>query len=131
MHCHVLTHTVDGMMGSQLKVAPGALALALPSGKPCPSGTATPSGQDVIIKVEDFQFNPKNAMASAGQTLTWEWQADDHSTTSDYGIWDSGVQNKPHSFSAPSRPPTRVGRFATSVHSTAARVARACRPPSW
>src|SRR6476661_9443531 len=44
MHCHVLTHMMDGMMGSLLKVAPGALALALPSGTPCPTGTTTPPG---------------------------------------------------------------------------------------
>lgn len=98
MHCHVLTHMMDGMMGSLLKVAPGALAFGLPSGKPCPAKTPGGGGGGVTIKVRDFEFSPKNAMVTAGQTVTWEWEADDHSTTSDNGVWDSGVHNQPHSF---------------------------------
>jgi plastocyanin len=102
MHCHVLTNMMEGMMGSLLKVAPGALALALPSGKPCATGTATTPPGDVIIKVLDNEFDPKSAMVNAGQTVTWDWQGSDvHSTTSDTGVWDSTIKSKPFSFSRP------------------------------
>jgi hypothetical protein len=36
MHCHVLNHMMDGMMGSLLIIRGGELALGLPKGVPCP-----------------------------------------------------------------------------------------------
>ena len=36
MHCHVLNHMMDGMMGSLLIIRGGELALLMPSGVPCP-----------------------------------------------------------------------------------------------
>jgi plastocyanin len=38
-------------------------------------------------------------MVMPGDTVTWEWAGADHSTTSDSGVWDSGVHDPPHSFS--------------------------------
>jgi FtsP/CotA-like multicopper oxidase with cupredoxin domain/plastocyanin len=96
MHCHVLSHMMDGMMGSLLKINGGELAFGLPVGRPCPTGGG-PGGLTVAVK--DFAFAPKNLMVMPGDTVTWEWAGADHSTTSDTGVWDSGVHDPPHSFS--------------------------------
>jgi FtsP/CotA-like multicopper oxidase with cupredoxin domain/plastocyanin len=95
MHCHVLTHMMDGMMGSLLVIKGGEIFTGLPVGEPCPADTG---GGGLTVAVRDFEFFPKTAMVSAGQTVTWNWEANNHSTTSDTGVWDSGVQNSPHTF---------------------------------
>lgn len=95
-HCHVLSHMMDGMMGSLLLVNGGELALPLPAGEPCPADTG--SGSVLTVQVKDFEFFPKTLMVSAGQTVTWDWVGPQHSTTSDTGVWDSGVHNPPHTF---------------------------------
>jgi FtsP/CotA-like multicopper oxidase with cupredoxin domain/plastocyanin len=96
MHCHVLSHMMDGMMGSLLLIKGGELALRLPVGEPCPADTG---GGDVLtVTVKDFEFFPKALMVSPGQTVTWQWAGAQHSTTSDTGVWDSGVHNAPHTF---------------------------------
>ena len=83
MHCHVLAHMMDGMMGSLFIVNGGELAFALPSGKPCPTmplndGTPPPPDgtgpKTVNISIVNggpagFQFSPGNAVAAAGDTL--------------------------------------------------------------
>lgn len=96
MHCHVLTHMMDGMMGSLLVIKGGELATSLPVGEPCPADTGGGGGPSV--KVRDFDFFPKTLMVSAGDTVTWTWEGNQHSTTSDTGVWDSGVHNMPHTF---------------------------------
>jgi plastocyanin len=96
MHCHVLTHMMDGMMGSLLVIKGGELVTGLPVGEPCPADTG--GGGGITVKVRDFEFFPKTLMVSAGDTVTWDWEADNHSTTSDTAVWDSGVHNKPHTF---------------------------------
>jgi FtsP/CotA-like multicopper oxidase with cupredoxin domain len=95
MHCHVLTHMMDGMMGSLLVIKGGELFTGLPVGEPCPADTG---GDGLVVTIKDFEFFPKTLMVSAGQTVTWNWEADNHSTTSDTAVWDSGVQNHPHTF---------------------------------
>jgi FtsP/CotA-like multicopper oxidase with cupredoxin domain/plastocyanin len=102
MHCHVLGHMHDGMMGSLLVVQGGQLAFGLPRGEPCheEDGEVEPPG-DVIVEVRNFEFSPKDIIVVPGTKVIWEWQvgANDHSTTSDLaGKWDSGVHNAPHSF---------------------------------
>jgi len=52
----------------------------------------------LVVTIKDFEVFPKTSMVSAGQTVTWNWAGDNHSTTSDTGVWDSGVQNQPHTF---------------------------------
>ena len=51
------------------------------------------------------KMRPKSVAIKAGDTVQWHWAEDNHSTTSDTGIWDSGVQNTgfnfPHTFSLP------------------------------
>ena len=96
MHCHVLTHMMDGMMGSLLVIKGGEIFTGLPVGEPCPADTG---GDGLTIAVQDFQFFPKTVMVSAGQTVAWNWEGNNHSTTSDTGVWDSGVRSSPHTFS--------------------------------
>jgi FtsP/CotA-like multicopper oxidase with cupredoxin domain/plastocyanin len=104
MHCHVLGHMHDGMMGSLLVIQGGQFAGTLPRGEPCHDedggGGPLPPG-DVTVKVQNFQFSPKNIVVAPGTKVIWEWDvgANQHSTTSDLaGKWDSGVFNAPHSF---------------------------------
>jgi plastocyanin/FtsP/CotA-like multicopper oxidase with cupredoxin domain len=108
MHCHVLQHMMQGMMGSLLIINGGEIAFALPQGVPCPeeAGMGGMDGMDggggaktATVHVVDFQFNPDPVNIKAGDTVQWVWDADDHSTTSDTAVWDSGVHNKPFTFS--------------------------------
>jgi FtsP/CotA-like multicopper oxidase with cupredoxin domain/plastocyanin len=104
MHCHVLGHMHDGMMGSLLVVEGGQLAFALPRGEPChdeeDGGEVEPPG-DVIVTVKNNEFDQQDIIIAPGTKVIWEWAAGavQHSTTSDApGKWDSGVHNAPHSF---------------------------------
>jgi plastocyanin len=99
MHCHVLMHMMSGMMGSLLIVNGGEVFTALPTGVPCPPmDTAAPPGTHTV-DVVDFSYNPQTINISAGDTVHWVWQADDHSVTSDVsGQFGSGVNNTGHTF---------------------------------
>lgn len=103
MHCHVLMHMMTGMMGSLLIVKGGEAATALPRGVPCPDDTGGGGGgggpQTVNVHVQNFQFSPPTVNIKAGDTVNWIWDADDHSTTSDTAVWDSGVHNNGFTFS--------------------------------
>lgn len=104
MHCHVLMHMMTGMMGSLMIINGGELASALPVGVPCPdsdmgSGMTGMGPNTVSVHVVNFQFNPDPVNIKVGDTVHWIWDADNHSTTSDTGIWDSGVHNTGFSFS--------------------------------
>jgi plastocyanin len=82
MHCHVLAHMMDGMMGSLLIVGPSTLAFGLPRGIPCPSG----SGGAPQVTIQDFLFSPATIMINAGQTVTWtNAGASPHTVTSNPG----------------------------------------------
>lgn len=72
MHCHVLTHMMDGMMGSLLNIQGGELAFGLPRGEPCPTGAGVgcPPGA-ILVTIGDFFFAPQNVMINAGQTVCW------------------------------------------------------------
>jgi len=102
MHCHVLGHMHDGMMGSLLVVQGGQLAGTLPRGEPChdeDGGETEPPG-DVTIQVQNNQFSPKSVTITPGTKVIWVWApgAIAHSTTSTPAKWDSGINNAPHSF---------------------------------
>ncbi len=102
MHCHVLTHMMDGMMGSLLIVNGGEAATTLPRGVPCPpdmggGGTGTvhvvklhppansPPGTAPI-------FDPSTVSVAVGDIVRWQWDdSQPHSTVSDTGLWDSAV----------------------------------------
>lgn len=107
MHCHVLAHMMDGMMGSLLIVNGGELAppfVPLPEGQPCPTMPMNPpqppgpQPSTVNVQVVNFQFNPDPITIKVGDTVHWVWASNDHSTTSDTGLWDSGVHNQPFTF---------------------------------
>jgi plastocyanin len=102
MHCHVLAHMMDGMMGSLLIVAGGELAppfAPLPSGQPCPTmpvntppGNGDPGNKTVEVDAVNgggltgFSFSPANAAAKAGDTILFKnISGDIHSI-----IWDTG-----------------------------------------
>lgn len=50
-----------------------------------------------------FTFTPENLTISSGDTVIWEWRANNHSTTSDNNtgleVWDSGILNNGATFS--------------------------------
>jgi FtsP/CotA-like multicopper oxidase with cupredoxin domain len=90
MHCHVLNHMMEGMMGSLLIVRGGEFAFTLPAGVPCPESSTGPD-QGKTVSLKGGEFTPRNLMVTVGTTITWNWdEADRHSVTSDTGIWDSG-----------------------------------------
>jgi plastocyanin len=102
MHCHVLAHMMDGMMGSLLIVNGGELATALQVGQPCPTmptqGTTPPTGGGgtgpKTVEVDavngggptGFSFSPANQAAKAGDTVIFKNKSGDiHSV-----VWDTG-----------------------------------------
>jgi len=80
MHCHVLQHMMDGMMGSLLVIgkAGGETASTLPEGKPCPKPA---TGATHTITVTDFKFTPNAITIPSGDTITFDFQAPNHSVT--------------------------------------------------
>jgi plastocyanin len=72
MHCHVLMHMDDGMMGSLLIVNGGELFTPLPVGTVC--SQAPPN----TIGVADFQFTPNSIMVPSGTTVTFDFQGGTH-----------------------------------------------------
>jgi len=73
MHCHVLNHMDDGMMGSLLIVQGGQLAFALPRGEPCPE---MPVPATVLVK--NFAFAPNYIEVAAGSTVTFNFEEVPH-----------------------------------------------------
>jgi plastocyanin/FtsP/CotA-like multicopper oxidase with cupredoxin domain len=81
MHCHVLMHMMDGMMGSLLVVNDGDPAVTLPVGEPCPPMPPSMAGASTV-SIEDFQFNPANVTINAGDTVHWVNNGSPHTVTS-------------------------------------------------
>src|ERR1017187_1089708 len=52
----------------------------------------------VNVDIEPTAFNPDNVTKYANDQVVWTWVSDFHSTTSDAGLWDSGVFNTGHVF---------------------------------
>jgi plastocyanin len=77
MHCHVLGHMHDGMMGSLLVVQGGQFAFALPRGEPCHDEEEEPPAAG-IVEVTDFAFTPNVIEVASGSTLTFDFQAANH-----------------------------------------------------
>ena len=93
MHCHVLAHMMDGMMGSLLVLNGGEnAAIPLPVGQPCPTMAMEPppggggtGGKTVNVDIKNFQFTPSNVAVSVGDTVKFtNKDADQHSV-----IWDT------------------------------------------
>lgn len=72
MHCHVLMHMMDGMMGSLLVVNGGEPFTGLPVGVPCPADAPPPMGGDAVVQVQFPNFTPTPAPVTAGHTVTWQ-----------------------------------------------------------
>ncbi len=43
-------------------------------------------------------FDPAEVTINTGDTVCWTWVTNFHSTTSDDGLWESGVHNTPYQF---------------------------------
>jgi plastocyanin len=71
--------------------------------------------------LKNTQFNPKSISIKAGDTVQWQWQEDEHSTTSDAGLWDSGVHNSGFTFSH-TFPSAGVFPYHCSIHGAAGGV---------
>jgi plastocyanin len=82
LHCHVLNHMMQGMMGSLKVINGGEPALPAPSGVPCPDMGGLP-GQ---VNIRDNFFSPTNLMISTGQTVHWiNGGSGSHTVTSNPG----------------------------------------------
>src|SRR5438552_2813378 len=73
----------------------------------------------VSVAIGDNFFNPTTSTINVNDTVQWNWNAGDanqHSSTSDTGIWDSGTFGANHTFS---RQFTSAGSFPyhCTVHS--------------
>jgi plastocyanin/FtsP/CotA-like multicopper oxidase with cupredoxin domain len=78
MHCHVIGHMMDGMMGSLLVVQGGEFCLGLPRGVPCPMGGGG-------VSVMDNFFSPSNITVAAGEMVQWTNMGKPHTVTSNPG----------------------------------------------
>ena len=77
MHCHVLMHMDEGMMGS-LVIAEGGDPAAFQSATlMCPEGTVPPN----TVVVTDFKFAPSNISVPSGSSITFDFQAPAHTVT--------------------------------------------------
>ena len=56
-------------------------------------------GVDASINIINYAFSPNTANIGVNETVTWNWVGSPHTTTSDTGLWDSGVFGTGHTFS--------------------------------
>lgn len=68
-----------------------ALAVAIPV------LLAGPASAAKHVTVTDFSFSPAKVRIHVGGTVVWDFQAR-HTTTSNHGLWDSGVKHAGQSF---------------------------------
>jgi plastocyanin len=91
MHCHVLAHMNDGMMGSLLIINGGELFFGLPSGLPCPPPPAAGGGGTTHpVTIEDDpqlggKFAPSTLSIQVGDTVLWTNAGSSHTVTSNPG----------------------------------------------
>ena len=75
----------------------GASPAPVPQPTPQPAAPMMPAGgaqggQNVVVMMEDNYFEPANLSVPVGTTVTWVQSGNHpHTTTSDQGLWDSGV----------------------------------------
>ena len=55
-------------------------------------------GASANVNIVDFAFDPNNVTINVNDQVVWTWLGDFHSSTSDTGLWDSGVFNTGHVF---------------------------------
>jgi FtsP/CotA-like multicopper oxidase with cupredoxin domain len=79
MHCHVLDHMHDGMMGSLLVIRGPAFAFrALPSGVPCPTPSIPPNTVRTTI---GNRFVPDDIEVPTGTVILFEFDDPNHTVT--------------------------------------------------
>ena len=52
----------------------------------------------VNVNIEPSAFDPDNVTINVNDQVIWTWVSDSHSTTSDDGLWDSGIFDTGHMF---------------------------------
>ncbi len=77
MHCHVLGHMMEGMMGSLLVIQGGELAIGLPSGEPCGMVMTQPPPTPTIV-VKNFAFTPNSLNVPSGTVVVFDFQEAGH-----------------------------------------------------
>jgi plastocyanin len=65
-------------------------------------------GVGASINIINFAFTPNNVSINVNDSVTWNWVGSPHTSTSDTGLWDSGVFGTGHVFS---RTFTSAGSF--------------------
>ncbi len=109
-HTHMIKNTKNSNIGKRLFHASlCSLVVAAFSWSPPARGANT------NINIVNFAFSPNTATINVNDTVTWTWVGSPHSSTSDTGLWDSGVFGAGHTFS---RAFTSAGSFPfhCSVH---------------
>jgi plastocyanin len=88
-------------------VPTSVLPTSTPTSPPAATPTPTPSsGSSATVNVGangqlmymDLASGNNITTIRAGGTVHWVWVNSTHSTTSDMGVWDSGIHTTPHSF---------------------------------
>lgn len=51
------------------------------------------------VNIVNFAFSPNTVNINVNDSVTWTWVGSPHTTTSDTGLWDSGVFGTGHTFS--------------------------------
>lgn len=63
------------------------------------SWSSTVLGAVANINIVNFAFSPNTLSINVNDSVTWTWVGSPHTTTSDTGLWDSGVFGTGHTFS--------------------------------
>ncbi len=51
------------------------------------------------VSIVNYSFSPASVTIKVNDQVKWNWAGNYHSTTSDAGLWDSGINNAPHAYS--------------------------------
>ncbi|HEX4122668.1 MAG TPA: Ig-like domain-containing protein [Verrucomicrobiae bacterium] len=54
---------------------------------------------NIPVAITNYAFVPMSVNINVNDTVTWTWQTDDHSSTANSGLWDSGVYNTGYVYS--------------------------------
>jgi plastocyanin len=55
-------------------------------------------GTAVNVSIVNFSFSPSTVNINVNDSVTWTWVGSPHTTTSDTGLWDSGIFGTGHTF---------------------------------
>jgi plastocyanin len=76
------------------RLSVGLVALAFLAG---PSGRV--NADTIVVQVQSNFFSPNQIFIATGDTIQWVWVSGTHTTTSDDGLWDSGIMSAGSTFS--------------------------------